>query len=221
MKSKTKLVYGVGINDADYVTNPKIMVGDKWISLPQCPYYKRWVGALQRCYSKKRQEKQPTYKGCTVCDEWLTFSNFKKWMETQKWEGRALDKDFLVEGNKVYSPSTCVFIPQALNNFILSNTIKRRKYPFGVSYRNKNHVMRNKHKKCFIARCHNQTGESLFLGYYYTQEDAHKAFLKNKLQLCKSYIEEFKEEPLILKGLSRIKDKIQYHIDNNLELTSF
>lgn len=81
--------------------------------------------------------------------------------------------------------------------------------------------MKSEHKRCFTARCHNQTGESLVLGYYYTEDSAHEAFLKKKLQLCNNYIESFKEDSRLIKGLTRIKDKIQYHIDNNLELTSF
>ena len=52
MKTK-KLVYGVGINDADYVTRKweTIEVNDKqkqklvWI----CPYYSVWTHMLERC----------------------------------------------------------------------------------------------------------------------------------------------------------------------------
>lgn len=51
---------------------------------------------------------------------------------TTNWEGRALDKDFLVEGNKVYSPSTCVFLPSKLNTFIITRGNARGQYPLGV-----------------------------------------------------------------------------------------
>ena len=32
---------------------------------------------LVRCYNAKFHERQPQYKGCTVCEEWLNYSNFK------------------------------------------------------------------------------------------------------------------------------------------------
>lgn len=83
MRKKPKLVYGVGINDADYPTTQREKVNGEWKITWRCLYYDRWVSMLTRCYSSKCHEKQPTYKGCSVCDEWLTFSNFRKWMEQQ------------------------------------------------------------------------------------------------------------------------------------------
>ncbi len=103
-------VCGIGINDADYKVLPRVN-GKQLI----CPYYQRWVSMIKRCYSEKTQERQPTYKGCTVCDEWLTFSNFKVWMEKQDWRGKQLDKDVIMSGNKVYSPDYCSFITQKEN----------------------------------------------------------------------------------------------------------
>ena len=113
MKPK-KLVCGVGINDADYAVQKLETVGYAdgkrkqrlvWV----CPYYQTWIDMLKRCYSDKLQERQPTYKGCSVSEEWLTFSAFKVWMEKQDFERKQLDKDLLFEGNKVYSAETCVF----------------------------------------------------------------------------------------------------------------
>lgn len=66
-----KLVYGVGINDVTEIVR-------------NCPYYKKWVGMLGRCYNPKKQAERSTYHGVTVCDEWLTFSNFKTWMQKKR-----------------------------------------------------------------------------------------------------------------------------------------
>lgn len=220
-KLKSRIVCGVGINDVDYETQRFKLEGDRRVCVWRCPYYEKWYQMLRRCYSKNRETKFPNYKGCTVHEDWFLFSNFKGWMEQQEWEGRHLDKDFLVEDNKIYSENTCIFLPQNLNKFITTCKASRGLYPIGVSYRNKSHTMQNERKRCFIARCHNQTGKSLILGCYYTEVSAHEAFLKKKLQICNNYIESFKEEDLVVKGLTRIRDKIQYHIDNNLELTSF
>lgn len=109
-----RTVCGVGLNDADYVVKPLV----NGVRVP-CPYYTRWRCMIERCYSIQVHKRQPTYSDCIVCEEWLTFSNFKAWMETQDWEGNQLDKDLLVEGNKVYGPDTCVFVSSDVNNFII------------------------------------------------------------------------------------------------------
>ena len=75
----------------------------------------------------------PTYKGCSVSEEWLRFSNFKRWMEKQDWDGKQLDKDILFEGNKVYSAETCVFVTSVVNSFTSDSGAKRGEWLIGVS----------------------------------------------------------------------------------------
>ena len=96
-------IYGFGVNDI-----PKSST---------TPQYKKWVAMIQRCYCQKTLKRQPTYKGCEVSQEWSVFSNFKSWMDSQDWEGKALDKDLLGCG-KLYSPKNCCFIPRRLNMLI-------------------------------------------------------------------------------------------------------
>ena len=212
---KSKLVYGVGINDADYTVKIHEVVDGKRKIVWTCPYYRKWNEMLRRCYSEKELEKHPTYRGCSVCNEWLLFSNFKSWMEQRECEGRHLDKDFLIENNKIYSPSTCVFVPQKVNNFITTSGKTRGEYPLGVS------LVKDSKKNPYGSRCMNGSGDQIYLGIFSTPEQAHQAWLKKKLEVCNEYLLEFKEEPLIIKGLTRIKDKLEYHISNNIELTSF
>lgn len=116
-----KLVYGVGVNDAGYPTEDR-KIG--W----RCPFYGRWKNMLKRCYSSS---KRASYEGCTVSDEWLTFSNFKAWMISQDWEGKELDKDLLGDG-KTYSSSTCVFIPTSVNGFLVDSETRRSKLGVGI-----------------------------------------------------------------------------------------
>lgn len=64
--------------------------------------------------------KYPTYKNCTVCDDWLLFTNFKTYFDSNHKtdvDGKSftLDKDILFVGNKHYSPETCVFVPNVIN----------------------------------------------------------------------------------------------------------
>ena len=126
--AKRKPIFGIGINDADYLTQPKIN-GKKVF----CPFYARWMGMLGRCYSDAYHEKMPTYIGCTVVDEWLTFSVFRRWMDRQPWEGSQLDKDILIPGNKIYSAEACVFVSGEVNSLLLGRGARRGEYPQGVS----------------------------------------------------------------------------------------
>tara|TARA_R110002050_G_scaffold11693_1_gene39168 strand:- start:71 stop:445 length:375 start_codon:yes stop_codon:yes gene_type:complete len=104
-----KFIHGVATNDADYFTQYKGKT---------CPYYSRWRKMLERCYSVEWQESKPTYKECSVCNEWLLFSNFKSWMINQDWIGKELDKDIINNGNKTYSPENCAFVSRKVNLLI-------------------------------------------------------------------------------------------------------
>lgn len=162
--SRSKLVQGIGINDSDCAINP-VVNGRRVI----CQFYLKWTDMLKRCYSDKYQEKNPTYIGCSVCNEWRTFSNFKQWMELQDWKLKALDKDLLIEGNKLYSPETCVFVDTETNNLLTDRVNDRGDLPLGVS----------KRKKSFRAQC-SVNGKQGFIGTYPTPEEAHQAYLKFK-----------------------------------------
>lgn len=86
--------------------------------------YDLWYQMLRRCYDKEQQQrnKGKSYIGCTVCDEWMSLSQFAKDIRTldgyENWRDKAgycLDKDIRVEGNKVYSRDTCCFVPYTEN----------------------------------------------------------------------------------------------------------
>lgn len=102
--------------------------------------YIRWNSMLQRCYSSECQIRNKTYVGCTVCEEWLLFSNFKQWFDENYIEGYELDKDILVEGNKVYSPDTCRFVPSYINTLLVQCNSARGDLPLGVTRNNKSYM---------------------------------------------------------------------------------
>ena len=178
-----KLVRGVGINDAGYVVRVRECTEERYPNGAKksklvwgCPYYGRWIDMLRRCYSKKFHEKKPTYLGCTVCKEWLTFSSFREWMITQDWKGKELDKDLLFEGNKMYSPETCVFVSREANVFVVTRGKSRGKYLIGCYW--------NKSKKKFQALCCNPfTKKQEYLGLFDTELEAHLAWKKRKHEL--------------------------------------
>jgi len=186
--STPKMVFGVGINDADYAVqrvetieyvNGKRKQRVVWV----CPYYRAWKDMLQRCYSTKLQERFPTYKGCSVSEEWLRFSNFRRWMEKQDWEGMHLDKDILFEGNKFYSAETCVFVSGALNSFTIDSGASRGEWLIGVCW--------HKGAGKFMSQCKNPfTKKGECLGYFTCEVEAHQAWLNRKLELAHLLAEE-------------------------------
>ena len=174
-------VYGVGINDADYAVYKweyVIVDGKKKQKIVwTCPYYRVWHSMMERSYSKSYQEKNPTYIGCSVSEEWKRFSNFKRWMEKQDWEGKQLDKDLLVNGNKVYSRETCVFVSRVVNLFMTDRGALRGEYRIGVYW--------NKRVGKFMSRCRNPfTKKQEYLGLFVNELEAHQAWLKRKLELA-------------------------------------
>ena len=110
-----KKVCGFGINDVDYVINKKVTDSNGNTFKEVCPFYRRWLNMIQRCYSDRPH--YTTYKDVSVCEDWRYLSKFKDWMEQQDWEGKHLDKDLLGDG-KLYSPETCCFIDNQTNVFI-------------------------------------------------------------------------------------------------------
>lgn len=182
MGNERKLVWGVGINDADYVTQRfETTSPDRYVNgqlkqklVWRCPYYNTWKNMLKRCYSEKEKEIFPTYKGCTVSEEWKLFSNFRKWMVEQDWEGMHLDKDLLIRGNKVYSEETCVFVTEQVNAFINERGKARGECPIGVSW--------SKAAGKFQARCCNPfTKKGEYFGLFVCPWEAHSVWLSKKL----------------------------------------
>lgn len=198
MNKPRKLVYGVGVNDAEYVIQKMETVGyvdgkRKQKRVWFCPYYETWKSMIERCYSAKYQERQPTYKGCTVIDEWLTFTNFRTWMMTQDWEDRQLDKDLLFEGNKVYGPETCVFVTQMVNSFTTERGAARGKWLIGVCW------VKGANK--FRANCRNPFTKKLeHLGYFTCEQQAHETWRKRKLELAHE-LAAIQTDPRVAKAL--------------------
>jgi hypothetical protein len=167
--TRRKPVFSIGINDANYVTNPTI--NGKRVA---CPFYLRWYSMLSRCYSERIHKVRPTYIGCSVCDEWLTFSKFKVWMTKQSWEGSALDKDLIAPGNKIYHPDNCCFVSNSLNSLLNDHAAKRGKWPQGVFFDNT-----TKNFKAQIS----YDGERIKLGRYPSPDSAFSVYIKAKIEI--------------------------------------
>ena len=66
-----KSVHGVGfIGDGKYKSS---------LNGSNTEHYKSWSRMMARCYSEATQDRQPTYKGCSVDPIWHNFQNFAEW----------------------------------------------------------------------------------------------------------------------------------------------
>lgn len=173
--SPRRLIFGVGINDADYLPTYKDLDGKQFL----CPYYQKWSAMLRRVYCPIFKLEYPTYSDCTVDTAWHSFMVFKAWMETQDWQGKALDKDLLDQGNKHYGPDTCLFVTTALNNLLCLCGSARGQYPVGVS-------LLKRYKKIRFRARFRFYGKDITLGTFATVEEASAAYVKAKL----AYIQE-------------------------------
>jgi len=171
----SKLVCSVGFNDK---TRPT------WLDGKNVKEYKLWIGMLRRCFSEKFKTRYPTYKGCNVSDNFLHYSFFYDWCQEQTGFGKVdekgrswcLDKDLLITGNKLYSETTCVFVPQEINLFFNDYRNARGEYPLGVCF--------EKQRGKFKAYC-SVNGKQQTLGYFNTAEEAFVVYKPFKEALCK------------------------------------
>jgi hypothetical protein len=174
-----KLVYGFGINDVQYQVSKTILVGGIKKKIVFCQYYEKWKGILRRCYSEIFLIKQPTYRGCEVSEDWRHLSKFIKWVDSQpnkNWINCEPDKDLLIDGNKIYSPDTTVFIDKYLNNFLTARQNDRGEHLIGALWKPLN--------RKFEARCSNPFSDKpdgeRYLGLFKTELEAHKAWQQAK-----------------------------------------
>jgi hypothetical protein len=164
-KTYIPTVCGVGyIGDGKY----KVSVNRK-----HTEEYDRWKGILRRCYNEEERYKNPTYKDVTVCEEWLNFQNFAEWWDKNYYkidgEKMQLDKDILIKGNKLYSPSTCIFVPQNINILFTKCHKVREGLPMGINFDSKRNKYRAycsiKGKLIAIGNSYNTSEDAFYLGY--------------------------------------------------------
>jgi len=184
--SRRKLVYGFGVNNSWFKVYSTI--NEKQVVYTP---YQTWMGMLKRCYSSTYQDKYPTYIGCTVCPEWLTFSVFEAWMLEQEFDGMVLDKDIIRQGNKVYSPDFCRFVSPALNSLLVGCDASRGDYPMGVNWHKRDRVYRSQIRI---------NGKSKHLGTFKTASEAKAAFDKAKYAEIRRHAM-MQSDPAIREGL--------------------
>ena len=173
-------VYGVGILGTKYPST---------INGIHTKEYKLWQNMLVRCYSDSSKKRRPTYEGCEVSDNFKNYEYFYEWchkqigFSNQDWH---LDKDLLVKGNKVYSETTCVFLPNEINSLLTKRTASRGEYLIGVSW--------DKRGMAFISRVRKNKGRSEYLGSFNTELEAFNAYKQAKESFIKEQANKWKSQ---------------------------
>ena len=138
-----------------------------------------WVGMLERCYSEDMRHKYPAYEHCIVCDEWHNYQNFAKWFEENKYEVNErlhIDKDILFPNSKMYSPKTCLLVPQTINMMFM-NKPNKRGLPNGIY----------KSRKGYLAEYNENK-----LGVYPTVELAYEVYASEKEKVIRQLADKYK-----------------------------
>ena len=146
------------------------------------PFYDAWRGALRRSYDPLFHKKFPLYKDCEVHEDWHNYQNFCEWSSAQVfYKGYKLDKDILVQGNKLYGPDTCVYLPNELNCIISNRWDDNRGLPRGVSIS----ANPNAKKKIYVASLRRKGVSNLNLGYFDSPEEAYLVYKYEKEKYVK------------------------------------
>lgn len=180
-KRRRNVIFGFGYND---VRNGTLH-----------PLYMIWRGAIERCYSERKRSVAHTYSDCQVCDEWRSFSKFLEWAESEQSgyvDGYALDKDILIKGNKVYSPGTCCFVPQEINNLV-KKYVSTGRDPVGVVEK------RGKYDAYLGMKITTGNKHVKYLGTFLTVEDAKNAYKTAKESYIKGVAQKYYNEGKITK----------------------
>lgn len=198
MKKDKKLVAGIGFNDLAYKTEKQNEIGLTPELQKDC--LKAWNDRLAAQYCGR----------ATVCNEWLTYSNFARWWLDTHIDGWCIDKDWLVAGNKEYHPAKCCWVPQKINTLMNDGGGKNTDLPKGVS------IHQNKY---YRAQCKvNGVQEAK---NFKNQHDAHRQWQLWKIQEIENVLREFafdyRIDGRVIQRLINLRDSIQSDYDNNME----
>ena len=185
-KGEVKNPYDKTINNIGFLGE------GKYDSKNNSKAYKVWTSMLRRCYDPYELNKYPTYIDCYVCEEWHNFQNFCKWWEENVYncnnERMELDKDILIKGNKIYSPKTCIIVPQRINSLFVKCNARRGTYPIGVCW--------DKERNLFASYCcilENNKKKNKKIGRYNNELDAFLAYKQFKEKYIKEVADEYKD----------------------------
>lgn len=176
-----------------------------------------WNNLQSRCRTGSAQQRNNVCY--TICENrFENYDKFTDWCQDQYgymnknpsgtfW---SLDKDVLLHGNRVYSPDTCLFIPQHVNNVLVGSDKTRGDFPIGVSEHIQGSCVR------YMAGCRKRDGSN-YLGVYLTAIEAHRAWQEAKIERILEEAEDHRQHTKLFDALLRHAERIQDDLYNNRE----
>jgi hypothetical protein len=154
----------------------------EWDASGKNPHTTVWMGMLMRTCSDEFKQKHKSYTEARVCEEFMNLQVFCNWSDSAKpkdtsitWE---LDKDLLGDG-KLYSPSTCCYLPKELNLFL--------------SKLDRQYIPRTAGGKYSVWCSDGVNKDNRYVGTFDTKEEAVGAWKKTKNARLHSLIEKYKQ----------------------------
>lgn len=148
--------------------------------------YAKWKQIISRCLKFNENDLAiQSYKDCMICDEWLNFQNFAKWYYENVYEFNGtlcVDKDILIHDNKLYSPNTCLIVPERINLLFIKEKGRRGELPIGVK----------KGYNCYTGMA-TLGYKKIHLGTFKNVEDAFYAYKNAKEKYIKQIADEYKD----------------------------
>lgn len=186
--------------------------GGKWVAtfaVGDVYYHTRssllWQNILARCKDTERSTN--LFKDYQTFTDWCQgqYGYMQKEDNGSFWP---LDKDIINPGNKVYSETTCCFIPSKLNTIlgVGGHKTKESPLPLGVTY--------DKERHCF--RCTIRVdGKGKFLGRFITPDTAHRMWQKTKLEVLQDALVKFNYLPNnVLGGIEKQIEMLEFDLEN-------
>ena len=154
--------------------------------------YDGWHNMIERCYTQQQNYQSYQKENCSVCDEWLCFENYYYWYKENHYtindEIICLDKDILCHNlklkDKIYSPETCLFVPQRINMLFIKNNHNRidSSLPIGV---------RETQYHTYVSTCRDINNKQV-RRYFKTVEEAFNFYKEQKEKLIKQFADKYK-----------------------------
>ena len=184
-----RLVRGVGINDMGGSRCPKKIA-------------EKWRDVIRRTDQRDtNMQFYEMYKDCTLDPRWYRLSAFHDWIQEWDWEGKILDKDILVPGNKLYGPDTCMMVSPSVSSFFTTGD-SSNPYPQGVFDASKKSATKPYGAVCKFDR------KQMCGGFHATIEEAQETFKEMKISCLVKLIERETDPRVksVLENLYETKD---------------
>lgn len=155
--------------------------------------YKIWSSMHRR--AENYDGDHPSYEDVTVCEEWWDYQNFAEWYEKNYYEIEGdflcLDKDIKDPFSRVYSPNTCILLPNVINEIFKKTTAVEDGLPVGVRRRKDLSVERYRTRTKIL----DENGKPKIVGKTTkTPEEAFEFYKENKEKYIKQMAEKHKDK---------------------------